>query len=189
MTDALRDPQLILEDIRSCKASVDDKRLDALFTELEIAVLNTDEWPDSFYEGICQLQRERDFLRLNNSWKLLYFVNNNWERLSAKQHRGFRNLLREGFDKYRNWMGAFVTSEILGERYADENTLSILADLGKTAAGPARAAIPHGLESLAKTTRNEALRNLAIEQLKELQHNDSEEVRREALTSLDKLAR
>ena len=76
-------------------------------------------------------------------------------------------------------MGAFVTSEILGEHYADEATLTILANLAKSARLPARAAVPHGLQTL--------VHGLAINQLQELQKNDSEEVRQEALISLKKL--
>jgi hypothetical protein len=185
----MRDAQLVLEDIRSCANSADSEGLTSLFTELETAVLNADEWPNGFYQGISEVQGNEDFLRLDNSWKLLYFLNNNWERLSAQQRRGLRNILSEGFDKYQNWMGAFVTSEILGERYADEDALATFARLGKIARLPARAAVPHGLETLARTTQSESLRDLAIKQLQELQKSsDSEQVRREALLSLGKLA-
>jgi hypothetical protein len=91
------------------------------------------------------------------------------------------------FDKFGDWMGAFVTSEILGEHYADEATLAILPNLGKSARLPARAAVPHDLETLARVTQQESVRGLAINQLQELQKNDSEEVRQEALISLKKL--
>jgi hypothetical protein len=84
-------------------------------------------------------------------------------------------------------MGAFVTSELLGERYADENALKALADLGRSARLPARAAVPHGLETLAKTTPHESLRRIAVDRLQELQRSQSEEVRKEALISLKKL--
>ena len=92
-------------------------------------------------------------------------------------------------DKYQNWMGAFVTSEILGERYADEMALNAMEQLAGSARLPARAAIPHGLETLAKTTDREALRESAIKRLRELEKSDSEEVRQEAAISLNKLGR
>ena len=84
-------------------------------------------------------------------------------------------------------MGAFVTSELLGERYTDYDALATLADLGKNARLPARAAVPHGLETLARTTPDETLRRLAIDRLQELQKSQSDEVRKEALISLKKL--
>ncbi len=187
MTDAMRDPQLILEDIRSRTASADSEGLTPLFTELETAVLNADEWPNAFYHGISELQGNSDFLRLDNAWKLLYFLNNNWEQLSAQQRQGLRGVLRKNFDNYQNWMGAFVTSEILGERYGDEEALATLTDLARIARLPARAAVPHGLEALARTTRAKSLRDLAIKQLQELKGSDFEQVRQEARVSLAKL--
>lgn len=183
----MRNLETILEEVRLCKTSTDSEKLPPLFMELETAVLNDDRWPSNFFQGIVELQRDQDFLRLDNSWNLLYFLNNNWEQLSPEQRDELRVVLNEGFDKYQNWMGAFVTSELLGERYADDDALATLTDLGKNARLPARAAVPHGLETLAKTTPSESVRNLAIEQLRELQESESEEVRQEALISLKKL--
>jgi hypothetical protein len=102
-----------------------------LFTELETAVLNDDRWPSNFFQGIVELQRDQDFLRLDNSWNLLYFLNNNWEQLSPEQRDELRVVLNEGFDKYQNWMGVFITSELLGERYADDDALATLDQHGK----------------------------------------------------------
>ena len=183
----MRNLKTIFEEIRLCKTSADNEKLPSLFTELETAVLDDDTWPSDFFQGILELQRNQDFRRLDNSWTLLHFLNNNWEQLSPQQREELRDVLREGFDKYQDWMGAFVTSELLGERYADEDALATLADLGKSARLPARAAVPHGLETLAKTTPREALRRLAIDRLQELQKSQSEEVRQEALISLKKL--
>jgi hypothetical protein len=183
----MRNLETILEEVRLCKTSADNEKLPALFTELETAVLGQDMWPSSFFQGIVELQRDQDFRRLDNSWNILYFLNNNWEQLSPDQHDELRVVLNENFDKYQHWMGAFVTSELLGERYADDSALTILIDLGNSARLPARAAVPHGLETLAKTTPRESLRRLAIDQLHELQKSQSEEVRKEALISLKKL--
>lgn len=183
----MRDLETILKEIRLCKNSADNEKLDSLLTELDIAALNYDNWPASFFQGILELQRDQDFRHVDNSWTILYFLNNNWEQLTHQQREELRPVLKEGFDKYQNWMGAFVTSEILGERYADEDTLVALVDLGKGASLPARAAVPHGLETLAKITTNELLRRRSIEHLRELLASCSEEVRQEALITLKKL--
>jgi|SRR5208337_1283385 len=183
----MRNLETILDEIRLCKTSADNENLPTLFTELESAALNDDKWPSNFFHGIVELQRDQEFRRLDNSWTILYFLNNNWGQLTSQQHEELRSVLTEGFDKYQNWMGAFVTSELLGERYADENALKALADLGKSARLPARAAVPHGLETLAKATPYESLRFSAIDRLRELQKSDSEQVREEALISLTKL--
>jgi len=183
----MRNLETILEVIRLCKTPADNEKLPGLFTELETTILNDDKWPSNFFQGILELQRDHEFRRLDNSWNLLHFLNNNWEQLSPGQRNELRVVLNEGFDKYENWMGAFVTSELLGERYADEDALATLVDLGMSARLPARAAVPHGLETLAKTTANESLRRLAIDRLQELQKSQSDEVRKEAVISLRKL--
>jgi len=183
----MRNSETILEEISLSKTSADNEKLPALFTELETAVLEEDKWSSSFFQGIVRLQQDQDFRRLDNSWTLLHFLNNNWEQLSAEQRDELRTVLNEGFDKYQNWMGAFVTSELLGERYADKGALATFTDLGKSARLPARAAVPHGLETLAKATPHESLRSLAIDRLRELQKSDSDQVRQEASISLTKL--
>jgi hypothetical protein len=183
----MRNLETILEEVRLCKTTADNEKLPPLFTELETAVLNDDRWPSSFFQGVLELQRDKDFRSLDHSWTILYFLNNNWGQLTSQQREELRSVLNEGFDKYQNRMGAFVTSELLGERYADKNALKALADLGKSARLPARAAVPHGLETLAKTTPDESLRRVAIDRLQELQKSEFEEVRNEALISLKKL--
>jgi hypothetical protein len=183
----MRNLETILNEIRLCKAPDDNKKLPALFTELDSAALDEDKLPTSFFQGLLELQQDKDFRSLDNSWTILYFLNSNWDQITPQQREELRTVLNEAFDKYRNWMGAFVTSELLGERYADEDALKALADLGESAGLPARAAVPHGLEALAKTTADESLRKRAIERLQKLQKSQFEEVREEALISLKKL--
>lgn len=183
----MRNIELILEEIRLCKAPTDSQKLPGLFTELEVAVLDKDKLPSNFFQRVVELLENEDFRRLDDSWTILYFVYGNWGQLTPQQREELRGILNEGFDKYRNWMGAFVTSELLGEHYADEKALEALIMLGKSARLPARAAVPHGLEMLAKKTPDESLRRVAIHRLQELQKSEFEEVRNEALISLKKL--
>lgn len=179
--------QSALERLRASNRSRDDEAVAEILKDLELTTVEAGKWPAGFFAELEELLKDQSFLSLKNSWNLLYFINNNWEQLSPRDQEHLRRVLAGAFDRYGDWMGAFVTSEILGEHYADEATLAILADLAETARLPARAAIPHALETLAKTTQHESLRGLAIHQLQALQKSDSEEVRQEALISLKKL--
>lgn len=176
-----------LKELNARKNSGDSKDVSAIFDELEILTVKSEGWPSGFFEELVKLLGDELYLKLKGSWTLLYFINNNWEELSGAQRQELRGLLANAFDKYEDWMGAFVTSEILGERYADESALSALVALGSSAHLPARAAVPHGLETLAKTTPQQSLRRVAIDRLQELQKSQSEEVRQEAQISLKKL--
>lgn len=183
----MRDLQTTLGELRSCKTPADSVKLPSLFTELEIAVLNVDNWPSNFFQDNLRTSARPGLSSSRQFLDVLHFLNNNWEQLSSQQHQRLRNVLGDGFDKYQNWMGAFVTSEILGERYADEDALATLAGLGKTARLPARAAVPHGLETLARSTADETLRARAAQELRLLSSSSEQSVREEALQSLRKL--
>ena len=144
-------------------------------------------WPTGFFAGLTQLLEDSNFLGLAKSWKLLYFINNNWELLSHEDRQRLKRLMIDNFDKHEDWMGAFLISEILGEHFADESTLAALAQLAKTARLPAKALVPHGIEHLAKSVSDESLRMKAIRQLRELKEDASEAVREEAFISLRRL--
>jgi len=179
--------QSALEHLRASSRSRDDEAVAEVLKDLELTKVEAGKWPTGFFDELEELLKDQSFLSLKNSWNLLYFINNNWQQLSPHDQEQLRWVLAVAFDKYGDWMGAFVTSEILGEHYADEATLAILRDLGKSARLPATAAVPHGLETLARVTQQESVRGLAITQLQELQKSNSEEVRQEALISLKKL--
>jgi hypothetical protein len=181
--------QSALERLSASNRSRDDEAVAEVLKGLEFTTMEAGKWPAGFFNELKEFLKDQSFLSLKNSWNLLYFINNNWEYLSPSDQQQLRRVLTTAFDKFGDWMGAFITSEILGEHYADEATLSALAELAKTARLPARAAIPHALETLARTTQHESLRGSAIQQLYGLQKSDSEEVRQEALISLKKLGR
>jgi len=161
-----------LEQLRTCIISRNDDTVAKLLMDLDLATVATGEWPVGFFQGWKnsegpELPEPDEFL------ESLVLYQQQLEQLSAQEQARLRQILADAFDNYGSWMGAFVTSEILGEHYADEATLAILARLAKTARLPARAAVPHALETLAKTTQHEPLRGLAIRQLQELQESNS----------------
>jgi hypothetical protein len=185
--DQLHQFQSALERLRACIHSRNDDVVEELLMELDLATIESGEWPVGFFDGLEELLTDQNFLTLTNSWKPLYFIDNNWEQLSEQERERLKKLVVHTFDKHADWMGAFVSSEILGEHYADESTLATLTQLANVASLPARALAPHGIEYLAKTTQQESLRTLAVRQLQELRQNDSEQVRQEALISLARL--
>lgn len=180
--------QTALQQLGTSIYSQNDDEFGRILSDLELTVLESDKWPAGFFEGLEGFLKDPNFLSLTSSWKLLYFINNNWEHLSEQEKERLQQVLADTFDKHSNWMGAFVTSEILGNHYADEKNLGTLARLAKSARLPERSLAPHGIGILAKTTEHEALRRLAIHELQKLKESDSEEVRQEALIALGKLS-
>src|SRR6266481_736545 len=179
--------QLSLERLRECIHSRDNDEIENVLTDLDSFTIEVERWPDGFFDGLVGLMRDPNFLGLTNSWKLFYFITSNWEQIPEHEKEGLREVLGEAFDNCGDWMGAFVIGEILGDHYADEATLAILARLAKTTSLLTRQLLPHALEHFAKATHREEHRSLAIQQLQELGKSDSKEVREEAFMSLAKL--
>lgn len=177
---------LALNQLRECIRTRDDDEVENVLVELESITLEMERWPKEFVDGLEQLMRDQNFLSLGKSWKLFYFIKNNWEQVPDSEKESLRQILADAFDNCGDWMGAFVIGEIFGEYYADEKTLAILAQLAKVGTHW-KELVPHALETLAKATDQNLLRGLAILQLQELRENDFEHVRQEALISLAKL--
>ncbi len=125
--------QLSLERLRGCIHSRDNDEIENVVTDLDLFTIEVERWPDGFFDGLEGLMRDPRFLGLANSWRLFYFIANNWEQISEREKERLRELLGEAFDSCGDWMGAFVVGEILGDHYADETTLAILERLAKTA--------------------------------------------------------
>lgn len=174
-----------LERLRDSIHSRDNEGVEEIFVELDTSFDTVGvPWPAGFFDGLEKLLKDPNLLNLTNSWRLLYFINNNWKQLSDEDRRRLKALVIDKFDKHADWMGAFLSSEILGEHYADESTLAAFAHLEKAAQFPARELVPHGIEYLARSTKDESLRMKAVCQLRELKENASEAIRKEALISL-----
>lgn len=136
--------------------------------------------------SIKNLLAMEEFLCLQDSWRIARFIDNNWEKFGAAETSDLRDALIQAFDKYADWMGAFVTAEILGRRYADRAALEELGRLASSARLPARALVPHGLETMAKEGSNTDVRAVAVEVLRALSNSDVEQVRAEARESLSR---
>jgi len=164
-----------------------DGQLAAYLKELEFSSLLVTSLPDDFVAAAIRLLRDDAFLLLPDSWLLVGFLNNNWGLLTLEHRNKVNPILLKAFDRFGDWMGAFVISEILGERYCDEASLDALRGLSRTARQPARQLAPHGLEYLARTSEDDGLRKRARRALEDLVKSTDAEVRREATISLGKL--
>jgi hypothetical protein len=158
-----------------------------LFNELEIAVMMDDALPADVSERIETLLRSESYLQLAESWRLVRFLDGNWELVTEAQQQALRPWLVEAFDKFADWMGAFVTSEVLGGHYADAAALRELTSLAAGARMPARALAAHGFGMLARTTDDASTQAAAVERLRALSQSDDDTIRIEATEALRKI--
>jgi hypothetical protein len=170
--------------LHACRDSGDGSTLPDLLLGLGASLMLHDEPVERFFDELLALLEDPKFLALEDSWHLAYLTNDEWDLLTAEQRERLPAILVTAFDKYGNWMGAFVSAGILGDHYADQQGFAALRDLSKTANLHAGALVPHGLVYLVRATTDERLRASAIELLRDLTRSASGEVRDEAIIGL-----
>src|SRR6202022_3362994 len=85
--------QLSLERLRGCIRSRDNDEIENVVTDLDVFTIEVERWPDGFFEGLEGLMRDPHFLGLANSWKLFYFIANNWEQISEREKERLREVV------------------------------------------------------------------------------------------------
>ena len=183
-----RNVTTLIGELKRCAERGAANEMGGLIHERNIAVLFENGWSPSAFLATTDLLRSESFLRLARSWKLVHSVDLNWEMLSASQQTALRDILVATFDKHADFMGAFVIGEMLGRRYGDAQALEVLSGLAVSAALPARALVPHGLETLAREGALD-IRDAALDQLRSLLNSSTEEVRAEAAECLERVNR
>jgi len=164
-----------------------EERVEDICRDLDDEAMEEGGWPAEFFAQVLTLLSDSRFLSVRTSWHVLHFIKNNWKLVSAGEAAELKKVLVAGYDRFGDWMGPFLASEILGEFYPDGDTLAILKELSKAARVPARELVPHGIETLARTTQDELLRGLAVQALELLLKDDSEAIQKEAAISLKKV--
>ncbi|WP_158502165.1 hypothetical protein [Vitiosangium sp. GDMCC 1.1324] len=183
----IREPKDVLADIGAVIRTGGRGPLSALVVELIASLCMHQQFPEDAFERLLSLLSDPVLRAHEGAWGLLKEIDGSWALLTAPQREKLRPLLVESFDQWGSPMGAFVIGEVLGERYCDEDALKALSTLSKGASMPARALVPHGLESLALHTKSAEIRRRAVEMLRELKRDRVAQVRDEACTALRKL--
>jgi hypothetical protein len=146
-----------------------------------------DLFPDSVFEFILKLMDSEMFLAMQGSSKLLMVLETDWVRLSPEQRQKLLVALGKSYERFKDQMSLFITSELLGQYYCNEGAFGLLRQLEKTSNVTARALIPHGFEHIAKSAADEKLRTRAVSELKSMRQDPSPEVQSEAAEALAKL--
>ena len=186
MSNEIRDA---LAAVRACVVERDADAVENAIGNLEFYILDADGWPGDLFEGVSDLLGDPAFLAIPTSYRLARLLNENWDELTSPQRNAVRPLLTSAFDRFGDWMGAFVVAEILGDRYADEAALVALEDLSSNGETPAaRELAAYGLGRLTVAVPEGPLHARAVDKLNALAVSSAPEVRKEALQALRRLA-
>ena len=186
--------QAALTELRAGVAARDRDAVEDAIGQLEFFIVEDGAWPHALFDGARDLLRDPGFLAVQSSYRLVYVLAGNWDDLSAEQRAELRPILAGAFDKFGDWLGAFILAEIFGERYSDDAAFTTLDDLSSAAATmPCRALAAYGLGRLARTLeegppgQEGALYRRAIERLHVLANSTDHGIREEALGALANL--
>lgn len=185
---SIPDPIGVIRELRR-KLERQESNWEPLAAKLSPSIPSTETMPSETFDDIRWLLGEPRFLREEDSWLLVDLLRTQWDWMLPEQRDALRGPLTRAFDAFAASTGAFVISEILGERYCDSAALEVLSTLGRGASLPAKALVPHGLEVLAMSTQDQALRAKAVATLRDLASDEVEDVQSEArlaLAHLDK---
>ena len=180
-------PELMIEVLEKR----DQQKLKEFIDKVDLYVIvdsgAEDLFPDSVFEFIVKLMDCEMFLAMQGSSKLLMVLETDWVRLSPEQRQKLLVALGKSYERFKDQMSLFITSELLGQYYCNEDAFGLLRQLEKTSNVAARALIPHGFEHIAKSAEDEKLRTRAVSELKSMRQDPSPEVQSEAAEALAEL--
>jgi hypothetical protein len=149
---------------------------------------STDQFSPLLFDVVLESLGHERFWAMPGSYHLLMLLEYDWGMLSADQQTRLLPAIENAYARFEDWMASFVISELLGKCYADENGLATLKRLATTQAGRARSLVPLGFEHLARYAKIPDLKRESMDCLRHMLEDSSDEVRREAADSLNRLA-
>ena len=178
----------VLTELRAAAADRDADRVQDAIGQLEFFIVEDGGWHEDLFDVTRRLLADSGFLAVPTSYHLAKLLHDNWDELSPSQRLALRPILELAFDKFGDWMGAFILAEVLGERYADEAAFVTLDTLSSSAAtAPARELAAYGLGRLARALKEGHVYMRTVERLEVLATSDTPEIRLEARDALNRL--
>lgn len=156
--------------------------------DLDNGLFGVNHFPSEVFELVISLLKQKNFLELDDSWHLLTFIEFNWELISSSQKDRLLLSLEIAYVKFKEWMGQFVISAMLGEYFANEQAFEVLCRLGISENEDLRYFIPHGFEHIIRDSNDKELSQKAYNHLLQMKSDPSEEVREQAENSLLKVS-
>jgi|HubBroStandDraft_1064217.scaffolds.fasta_scaffold66593_2 hypothetical protein len=144
-------------------------------------VQSWEAFPERTFKFLIELFAQDCIVEFDGAYHLFLIFRHEWSRLSDLQRRKLMSLLNNACTKPMAAMTRFVICELLGEFYANAESLDLLKQFGMMQSEDSRLFVPHGLEHLIKESSDAGVRAEAADFLATLQKDRSEKVRLEAI--------
>jgi hypothetical protein len=146
-----------------------------------------DTFSDRIFDLILQLLEQEEYLQMQGSSYLVHMLELEWDMLSQEQKDTLLPGLETAYGRFRDWLSSFLITEILGECYANQKALDCVCRLESQKDLQHRALLPHAFEHLVRDSKDQDVKKKALERLRAMKNDPSENVVAEATLSLGRL--
>jgi hypothetical protein len=109
-------------------------------------VQSWEAFPERTFKFLIELFAQDCIVEFDGAYHLFLIFRHEWSRLSDLQRRKLMSLLNNACTKPMAAMTRFVICELLGEFYANAESLDLLKQFGMMQSEDSRLFVPHGLE-------------------------------------------
>jgi hypothetical protein len=186
---SLEDEMRIIEALRRTVLSRNGEQLGEEAYNLDTHLLKVGYFSPTLFRELMKIISLHEFLTMEGSFLLLKVFQDSFDYLTEDQKEELLRVLETCYQDLTDSTSLFLVSEIVGESYCDERALETLRRLKASKADVPRSLVPHGLEYLTRKCGDRELATLAFNELLQMRSDLAENVRDEAITSLNQLAR
>ena len=194
MDDLTSKETTFLDEARRAVASEDPEQLSELVSDFSeycfkdpTSKSDGSDFSAGFIDGFLTIIEDPTFLQMDDSFKLLILLHNDWARIGPRFHAKLFEVLERIYPALSDNTSHLIIAELFGEYLADGDGLHGLERLRAVKDEVARAHVAHGFKGLASNTATEAVRNAAVTRLNEMARDPAEPVRAEALAAIASL--
>jgi hypothetical protein len=182
--------KVVHERIATAIANGNGPQLEQAVYDLHTLIIYADHFPEQSFDFVLSMMRQRPFLEMEGSHHLIYIFEQAWawDSLSENQRDRLMPALEAIYAEATDWMSWFVISSLLGDHFMNKQALETLRRLKSVEAQGPRSLVPHGFEHLVTSSGNAELARSAYQELIEMTNDPSEQVRKEAAISLQRIA-
>jgi hypothetical protein len=183
-----------LDEARKAVDSEDSERLSELVSDFSeycfkdpTSKSDGSDFSTQFIDGFLGLIEDPTFLQMEDSFKLLILLHNDWARIEPRFYAKLFERLERIYPGLADNTSHLIIAELFGEYLANADGLHGLERLRAVKDEVARAHVAHGFKGLASDAAPEAVRNAAAARLNEMARDPAEPVRAEALAAIASL--
>jgi len=156
---------------------------------LDTHLINVGSFSPTLFKELMKTLSLHEFLTMEGSFTLLKIFQDSFDYLTDDQKGELLRMLETCYEDLTDPTSCFLVSEIVGGSYSDERALQTLRRLKESKADVPRSLVPHGFEYFTRKCGDRELARLAFNELLQMKSDPSENVRDEAITSSNQLAR